>query len=153
MKNLIVQVFIDKKGWEHEHRLNAQSDEVLYLSTSLVKNYAKINNADYKLITKPKINFKHPTWERFQFFEDNWTKNYANILYLDTDVFTWPSSPNIFKYLKSDCFNVVDHYYKKRFNNLPMFNAGVFAVNKTSARIMKSYISKENLNIRKLNKI
>ena len=44
MKNLIVQIFINKKGWEEEHRLDAQSDEVLRLSHILVKHYAKINN-------------------------------------------------------------------------------------------------------------
>ena len=48
MKNLIVQIFINKKGWEEEHRLDAQSDEVLRLSHILVKHYAKINNIEYK---------------------------------------------------------------------------------------------------------
>ena len=31
MKNLIVQIYVNKKGWEEEHRLDAQSDEVLKL--------------------------------------------------------------------------------------------------------------------------
>ena len=65
MKNVIVQIFMDKKGWEEENRLDAQSEQVLFLSNVLVKHYAKKINSDYKLITKPIINFKHPTWERF----------------------------------------------------------------------------------------
>ena len=59
MKNLIVQIFMNKKGWEEEHRLDGQSSEVLILSNILVKNYAKKIHADYKLLTKPIINFKH----------------------------------------------------------------------------------------------
>ena len=100
MKNLIVQISINKKGWEEEHRLDSQSDEVLRLSHILVKHYAKINNVEYKLITEPKVNFKHPTWERFQLFDNYWTEEYEHVLYLDTDVFTWPTSPNIFNYFK-----------------------------------------------------
>lgn len=143
MKNLIVQISINKKGWEEEHRLDSQSDEVLRLSHILVKHYAKINNIEYKLITEPKVNFKHPTWERFQLFDNYWTEEYEHVLYLDTDVFTWPKSPNIFKYLSNDSFNVVTNYYNKQFNNRPMFNAGVFALNKVSRDIMKKYISKK----------
>jgi len=143
MKNLIVQIFINKKGWEHEHRLDAQSDEVLALSNILVKNYAKINGADYKLITEPKINFKHPTWERFQLFEETWTRKYDNVLYLDTDVFTWPTAPNIFNYIKDDSFNVVTNFYNKHFNNFPMFNAGVFVLNKNCSNHMRKFISKD----------
>ena len=41
MKNLIVQIFMDKKGWEEENRLDAQSEQVLFLSNVLVKHYAK----------------------------------------------------------------------------------------------------------------
>ena len=85
MKNLIVQIFMDKKGWEEENRLDAQSEQVLFLSNVLVKNYAKKINSDYKLITKPIINFKHPTWERFQLFDDQWVNNYDNILILEDD--------------------------------------------------------------------
>tara|TARA_Y100001935_G_C17180452_1_gene444870 strand:+ start:248 stop:916 length:669 start_codon:yes stop_codon:yes gene_type:complete len=144
MKNLIVQIFIDKKGWEEEHRLDAQSQQVLFLSNTLVKYYAKNIESDYKLISKPIINFKHPTWERFQLFDDKWINNYDNILYLDTDVFTWPDSPNIFELLDNTAFNVVKHCNNKIYNGYPMFNAGVFAINKTCAIEMRSFFKKEN---------
>ena len=38
MKNLIVQIFMDKKGWEEENRLDAQSEQVLFLSNVLVNS-------------------------------------------------------------------------------------------------------------------
>ena len=144
MKNVIVQIFMDKKGWEEENRLDAQSEQVLFLSNVLVKHYAKKINSDYKLITKPIINFKHPTWERFQLFDDQWINNYDNILYLDTDVFTWPEAPNIFELLDNTAFNIVKHCNNKTYNGHPMFNAGVFAINKTCAVEMKKFIKKEN---------
>ena len=108
MKNLIVQIFMNKKGWEEEHRLDGQSEQVLFLSNALVKYYAKKNNSDYKLITKPIINFKHPTWERFQLFDDKWIDTYDNILYLDTDVFTWPDAPNIFEVYDDEFCGVLE---------------------------------------------
>ena len=143
MKNLIVQIFMDKKGWEEENRLDAQSEQVLFLSNVLVKHYAKKINSDYKLITKPIINFKHPTWERFQLFEDEWINNYDNILYLDTDIFTWPEAPNIFELLDNTAFNVVRHCNNKTYNGHPMFNAGVFSINKTCAIEMRKFFKKE----------
>ena len=144
MKNVIVQIFMDKKGWEEENRLDAQSEQVLFLSNVLVKHYAKKINSDYKLITKPIINFKHPTWERFQLFDDQWINNYDNILYLDTDVFTWPEAPNIFELLDNTAFNIVKHCNNKTYNSHPMFNAGVFAINKSCAIEMRKFIKKEN---------
>ena len=144
MKNVIVQIFMDKKGWEEENRLDAQSEQVLFLSNVLVKHYAKKINSDYKLITKPIINFKHPTWERFQLFDDQWINNYDNILYLDTDVFTWPEAPNIFELLDNTALNIVKHCNNKTYNGHPMFNAGVFAINKSCAVEMRKFIKKEN---------
>ena len=143
MKNLIVQIFMDKKGWEEENRLDAQSEQVLFLSNVLVKNYEKKINSDYKLITKTIINFKHPTWERFQLFADEWINNYDNILYLDTDIFTWPEAPNIFELLDNTAFNVVKHCNNKTYNGHPMFNAGVFSINKTCAIEMRKFFKKE----------
>lgn len=144
--NLIVQIYIPAKGWEEEHRLDWQSSEVLQLSNALVKIYAKMIKAEYKLITKPVINYKHPTWERFQLFTEEWVDSYDNILYLDTDVFTWPTSPNIFDYIKNDALNVVKHCANKYMNNKPMFNAGVFCFNKEVYKNLKKYISINNWN-------
>lgn len=143
MKNLIVQIFIPKKGWEEEERLDFQNNEVLFLSTNLVYYYAKKYDCDYMLINKASINFKHPTWERFVLFDDNFTKKYNNILYLDTDVFPWPDAPNIFNFIDNKKFNVVRHVAKKKWMNSDAFNAGVFCINDECVKIMKPFISKE----------
>ena len=144
MKNIIVQIFINKKGWEEEDKLDFQSNEVLVMSNILTRYYAQINNSEYLLIKEPVINFKHPTWERFQLFSEEWVNKYSNILYLDTDVFTWPKSPNIFSILDPKSFNVVK-YSLAGLDDRPknFFNAGVFAINKNSYLEMKKFISKK----------
>lgn len=144
MKNLIVQIFMNKKGWEEEHRLDGQSSEVLILSNILVKNYAKKIHADYKLLTKPIINFKHPTWERFQLFNDKWIDAYKNILYLDTDVFSWPNTPNIFNFIDNLSFNVVKRQKDGLWRGRPSFNAGVFCINKNCALEMRKFLNKSS---------
>jgi hypothetical protein len=140
--NAIVQVFIPASGWEQESHLNWQNNEVIKLSTFLTKHYAKKTNASYFLITKAKIFFKHPTWERFQLFEDVWINNFNNILYLDTDVFPWPDSPNIFNYIDNKSFNTSVHCMGKKLNGVPSFNAGVFVLNKSCAIEMRKYFKK-----------
>ena len=143
MKNIIVQIFINKKDWEEEDRLNWQNDEVFELSQILVKYYASQIGAEYYLITKSKINFKHPTWERFQLFSEEWVNKYSNILYLDTDVFTWPWAPNIFEFIKNDSFNVAKHCNNAIFNGQPGFNTGVYCFNKEVSSKLSKYISRE----------
>ncbi len=141
--NAVVQIFIPSKGWEQENFLNWQSNEVLKLSISLSKMYASRVGAKHFLISTPKIFFKHPTWERFQLFEDNWINNFNNILYLDTDVFPWPDSPNIFDYVDDKSFNTSIHCLGRTLNGLPAFNAGVFVLNKACAISMRTYFTKD----------
>ncbi len=136
-KNLIVQIFCPLILGQKDH-LAWQNNEVLALSKKLAKSYAYKVDAEYKFITKPKIKFKHPTWERFDLFNDEYIKNYKNIMYLDTDVFCWPDAPNIFNFIKEGAFNVVQHCaYKTTPDGRPMFNAGVFILNEASAIIMR----------------
>lgn len=143
MKNAIIQIYIPAKGWEQENRRNWQNDEVFELSQILVKEYARRINVHYELISENKINFKHPTWERFQLFSEKWTDKYSNILYLDTDVFTWPWAPNIFEFIKNDSLNVANHCNNLIFNGLPAFNAGVYCFNKEVALKIKKFVSKK----------
>ena len=81
-KNAIVQISIPAKGWEQENHLNWQSEEVVNLSIKLSQIYAKRVNARHFLISKAKIFFKHPTWERFQLFKESNrnTQKYAKII-------------------------------------------------------------------------
>ena len=142
-KNAIVQIFIPAKGWEQESHLNWQSEEVVGLSLKLSRIYAKRVNAEHFLISKAKIFFKHPTWERFQLFEDEWVNNFNNILYLDTDVFPWPNAPSIFDFINNKAFNTVIHCAGKTLNGIPSFNAGVFVLNKSCAINMRKYFKKK----------
>ena len=115
MQNAIIQIYVPAKGWEEEQRLDWQNDEVLMLSRILVSEYAKKFGIYYELITEPVVNFKHPTWERFQLFDEKWVNQFDNILYLDTDVFTWPWAPNIFELFDKKALNVAHHQKKKLF--------------------------------------
>jgi len=143
MKNLIIQIFIPKKGWLEQDRLDFQNDEVLKLSTKMTQHYAKQYNCEYELITKPQINYRHPTWERFLIFNDKYINNFDNILYLDTDIFPWLTSPNIFELVDNTKFNVARHYKNKTYKGLKGFNAGVFCINKYCQLKMKKFISKK----------
>ena len=151
-KNSIVQIFIPAKGWELEKSyVNWQSEEVIKLSVKLTQIYAKRVNAQHFFISKAKIFFKHPSWERFQLFEDEWINNFDNILYLDTDVFPWPDAPNIFDCINNKAFNTAIHCAGKNFNGMPSFNSGVFVLNKSCAIKMRKYF-KKNLWLEKFKK-
>lgn len=143
MQNAIIQIYVPAKGWEEEQRLDWQNDEVLMLSRILVSEYAKKFGIYYELITEPVVNFKHPTWERFQLFDEKWVNQFDNILYLDTDVFTWPWAPNIFELFDKKALNVAHHQKKKLINGNPGFNAGVMGINKEVYNCFKKFISKE----------
>ena len=127
-----------------KNHLNWQNNEVLNLSRKLAKFYAEKVGAEYKFVSEPKINFKHPTWERFDLFSDEWVNQFKNIMYLDTDVFCWPDAPNIFEVIKDDAFNVIQHCaYKTNSIGEPSFNAGVFVLNKASASILRDTMTVE----------
>ncbi len=151
-KNAIIQIFIPAKGWELEKSyVNWQSEEVINLSIKLTQIYAKRVNAQHFFISKAKIFFKHPSWERFQLFEDEWINNFDNILYLDTDVFPWPDAPNIFDFINNKAFNTAIHCAGKTLNGIPSFNAGVYVLNKFCAINMRKYF-KKNLWLEKFKK-
>ena len=143
MRNAIIQIYVPAKGWEEENRLNWQNDEVLHLSRVLVSEYAKKFDIYYELIKEPLINFKHPTWERFQLFDEKWINRFDNILYLDTDVFTWPWAPNVFEYFDTKALNVARHHKEnKLINGNPAFNTGFIGINKEVYDCFNKFISK-----------
>tara|TARA_R100000697_G_scaffold82998_2_gene94879 strand:- start:723 stop:1424 length:702 start_codon:yes stop_codon:yes gene_type:complete len=163
-KNLIIQFFVPTDGYKDPTYNQIGVNEELYkYSTVSVKKYAERINADYQLVTESKINFIHPTFERFDlFFNDDWWTTYDHILYLDTDVIVWPNSPNVFlEHPSMDAFKpVFDRIARK--NNLQYheerskgtclekftpsilqqnrFNAGVFMLNKNCVDVMKSFL-------------
>jgi hypothetical protein len=163
-KNLIVQFFVSVEKYSDPTYNQIGINEELYkYSTISVKQYAKRIGVDYKLITEPKINWVHPTFERFDlFFNDEWWKQYDNILYLDTDVITWPTAPNVFtEYPSTQSFKPVFYriarkntleYHKQRAKGTCLekfdanilqanrFNAGVFMLNKHCVDMMRPFL-------------
>lgn len=150
--NVIVQIYVslDKYGATN---LLPKFDDISNVSIQLAKRYAKKINAEYVLITEPKINFIHPTYERFTLFEDPyWTNNFENVLYLDSDVFIYADAPDIFSmYPTTDKFKICTHWdefrIKRKYGDLEKspkkpaaFNAGVFMLNKKSRDIMLPFL-------------
>jgi hypothetical protein len=143
-KNAIVQIFIKAKKKEKNFLNNYHNSEVLRLSKILTQNYAKKVGAKYFFITRPKIKFIHPCWERFQLFSAKWTGKFNNILFLDTDILPWPYAPNIFDLVDNTAFNSMNHPKKKIKHNLQIFNTGAFILNKESASIIRKFIKKKD---------
>jgi hypothetical protein len=143
MKNLIVQIYVDTKKYDNP-TFYPSFDELSKTSFVLAKNYAKKTGVDYILITDPYINYKHPTYERLRLFEESsWTDDYDQVLYLDSDVFIYQDSPDIFKmYPDLDKFKVCTHWGVVRYGKADdgSFNAGVFILNKYSRNQMLPYL-------------
>ena len=168
-KNLIVQFFVSADEYKDPTYNQIGVNEELYkYSTISVKKYSEKIDADYQLVTEAKINFIHPTFERFDlFFNDEWWKTYDHILYLDTDVIVWPDSPNVFvEYPSMDSFKPVFdriarknsiQYHEERAKGTCLeqfspsilqqsrFNAGVFMLTQHSAHRMKPFLDYKNL--------
>lgn len=169
-RNLIVQFFVSVEKYSDPTYNQIGINEELYkYSTISVEQYAKTIGADYKLITEPKINWIHPTFERFDlFFNNEWWEQYDNILYLDTDVIAWPTAPNVFtEYPSTHSFKPVFdriarkntlEYHEQRVSGTCLekfepavlqkkrFNAGVFMLNKNCVEIMKKFLDYKTLN-------
>jgi len=167
---LIIQFFVSADGYTHPGYNQIGVNKELYTySTRSVKQYAEKINVDYRLITKSKINWIHPTFERFDlFFNEEWWEKYDHILYLDTDVIVWPTSPNVFEqYPSLETFKPVHDriankntlaYHKDRAEGTCLekfdpavlkrsrFNAGVFMLNQTAVEKMKQHLDYQNLN-------
>jgi hypothetical protein len=148
MKNAIVQIYVDLKGYSNPEWL-PKHDELSKISFNLTKKYCQKINAEYFLITDARINHIHPTYERFTLFEDSsWTEKFDQILYLDSDVFVYNNAPNIFEmYPDLNNFKVCQHWDEYRFKHkgvLPgtvAFNAGVFILTKYSRDIMLPFLN------------
>jgi hypothetical protein len=143
MKTAVVQIYVDLKGYSNPD-LMPKFDDLSKVSFDLAKKYSQKVKAEYFLITDPRVNYIHPTYERFTLFEDPyWTDNFDQILYLDSDVFIYDTAPNIFEmYSSLNNFKVCQHWSEVRYKHkgvLPgshTFNAGVFILTKHSRDVM-----------------
>lgn len=159
MKNLIVQIYCSLEGFLEPGRLR-RHDEIKDISSYLAKNYAKKHDCEYLLIDDVYINFRHPTYERFRLWEEPyWLDNFDKVMYLDSDVFCWPSAPDIFTLFPNDKFKVARHwswkqtltpdlnlqgdfigYTHKQLNDIS-FNAGMFILTKSSRDQMLPHLN------------
>lgn len=169
MRCAIVQYNIDPNLYAEPGYNNLHASDQRHLlekkCTKLVSYYASQHNLDHYVIDKPKIKFRHPTFERFDLWTDpSWTEKYDYVMYMDNDIMIDPTSPNIFNECKQDAFNtcwykfrhidpqklkqeVINHVLK----NVPAeklryrFQSGMFIINKYSVEKTKRWISKYRL--------
>ena len=169
MKKCIVQYWIPSSEYSeptYNNLLQARDQKSLVeVSTKSFEQYANKYGHDFKRIDKKKINFRHPTFERFDLWlDDSWWKEYDEIMYVDCDVFAMPDAPDIFQNYKSlDTFKVCDHpafqmatkpeqinhIYHGLLKECKLedvknygFQPGVFILTKTARDIMRPYIEK-----------
>jgi hypothetical protein len=166
MKNLIIQYYIDVKKYTDPTYNNLTPSPLESYSSHSFKEYCRRYGHDYRKITEPKINFQHPTWERFDLWTDrSWWDKYDQIMYVDSDVVAFPWAPDIFsadnnnKAFKSPWYHKFrdmdqksEERYRQKFSFLSdMPNAsvrtkfiqpGVFIVNKNCTEHMLPLIEK-----------
>ena len=164
MKNCLVQFYMPTDGFADPTFVNIKvNQELLEYSKSSSSIYADKCGADYILIDNPRINHVHPTFERFDlFFNQEWWKEYDQILYLDTDVICWPDAPNVFDmYPDNKKFKICEdrtalnksarwHKQQEKQTILSQFdseivrrrrfNAGVFMLNSYSAGLIAPHL-------------
>lgn len=169
MRNCIVQFHIPAETFKDPgYNSIGVNEELLKYSLISVEQYANNIKADYQLVEDKRINWIHPTFERFDlFFNNKWWDNYDHILYLDSDLIVWPDAPDIFQmYPDVNSFKVVtdrialrrsSEWHKKNVVNSALdefggevlrnsrFNAGVFMLNRGSVEKMKQYLDYKNV--------
>lgn len=164
MKNAIIQYYINPLLYNNPDFNKLLKHDVLAdISAKTWKAYSEKYNCDYIRITKPKLKYKHPTYERFDLWLDkSWWDKYDQIMYVDSDVFAMPDAPNIFEqYNDLNTFKFC--YYnkfreksitniKKEFKNMLLgtldpvelqtkgFQPGVFILTKKSVEKMYDWI-------------
>ena len=93
MRNLVIQYYIDIQKYTQPGYNNLKPSPIEEYSTHSFKQYCGKFDLDYCRITEPKINFKHPTWERFDLWTDpSWWGRYEQIMYVDSDVVALPDA-------------------------------------------------------------
>ena len=174
MKKCIVQYWIPSSQYSDPEYNNLLQEKDQYslaeISKTSFQTYAEKYKHDFIRIEEKKINFKHPTFERFDLWlDDSWWEKYDEIMYVDSDVFALPNAPDIFlNYPTTKTFKVcnhpafqlateqeqIEHIHHGLLKQLPLdsvkwygFQPGVFILTKTARDIMKPFIEQfKNLN-------
>jgi len=107
MKKCIVQYWIPADKYSQPDYNKLLRNQPLHeISSRSFKKYCAKYNIDYIEINEPKINWIHPTFERFDLWlDEEWWQKYDQILYADSDIFAMPWAPDIFEmYPDNDTF-------------------------------------------------
>ena len=170
MKKCIVQYWIQADQYS-EPDYNAllkksrvfDADKFASRSARSFQAYADKYGHDFIRIEKKKLDFKHPTFERFDLWlDDTWWEKYDEIMYTDSDVFAMPDAPNIFseypdstslkvcdyaKFQKADRQDQIDSFYVDLLKECTIeeckqsgFQPGVFILTKSARDTMKPFI-------------
>ena len=172
MKKCIVQYWIqaDQYSQPDYNALLKKSEEFdanefAGRSASSFQAYADKYGHDFIRIEKKKLDFKHPTFERFDLWlDDTWWEKYDEIMYVDSDVFAMPDALDVFlQYPEPGMLKVCDHpgfqqakeddqiehIYHGLLKECTLdqvrhygFQAGVFIITKEAKELMKPYIAK-----------
>jgi len=141
------------------------ADEFANRSARSFELYASKYNHDFVRITEKKLNYKHPTFERFDLWlDDHWWEKYDEIMYVDSDVFAMPDAPDIFTeypdpntlkvcehtgFQKAETKEQIDYLYYGILKECLLeqvkqcgFQAGVFTITKEARDLMKPYIAR-----------
>lgn len=161
MRKAIVQYYIDPRLYSNPdyNQLSKDQNALANISSRSFEKYSEKIGADFHHITKPKLNYLHPTFERFDLWlDDKWWQQYDQIMYVDSDVFALPDAPDIFeKYPDIENFKVCESksWQKTKSKQKGLlkdksveeinkygFQTGVFILNQHVAEIMRPWISK-----------
>lgn len=114
MNNLVIQFNIDPNLYLNETKkttLSKTNKFIFEYSQKSFKEYCNKFGVEHIVITQPKINYEHPTWERLDLWLDPyWVNTYDNICYVDTDVFAMPWAKNIFLESDKECFSRIPYW-------------------------------------------
>ncbi len=163
MRTAIVQYFINPYKYSEPEYHNLETlQQLVGMSERSFRSYCDKHDIHYHKISKPRLHYRHPAFERFDLWlNDEWWNKYDQICYVDCDVFALPYAPNIFDEYPQDTFKYC--YYEKYRNSkitqlrkkhkktlLGVFNprtirdkffqTGVFVLTKNTAKHMRDWI-------------
>ena len=120
---------------------------------------------NYELVTERTTKFDSPCFEIFRIWSDPKYLRYDRVIYLDTDVYYFPDSPNILEYYPTQGFHAVtrtgkifdsgkepDHLSRIEKTHLVdeykkngYFNSGVIVLDSQTISAMKKYINDDTI--------
>ena len=162
MRCAVIQYNVNPKHYDQPEYNNLKPSPINHYSRLSFEKYCEKYDLDFIHMDKPKIGYRHPTWERFDLWLDRtWWDQYDQIMYVDTDVIANQHAPNVFA---DDLKNEFTLAYYHRYRALPLehhqsqnrktifrkisprtlqkkrFQTGFFIVNKLSTEHMLPWI-------------